>query len=73
VAEFRRQTEAIREAANEWAIRRQEQEGRFISAPLGAMEIVGDSPRRSIQRSMRQRARVERRPRLLIVFSPNLR
>lgn len=41
VAEFRHQTEAIREAANEWAIRWQEPEGRFISALLGAIEIVG--------------------------------
>ena len=41
VAEFRRQTEAIRVAAGEWAIRWQEPEGRFISALLGAIEIVG--------------------------------
>ena len=41
VAEFRRQTEAIRQAAGEWAIRWQEPEGRFISALLGAIEIVG--------------------------------
>jgi hypothetical protein len=41
VAEFRRQTEAIRQAGDEWAIRWQEPEGRFISALLGAIEIVG--------------------------------
>ncbi|MGC2297827.1 MAG: hypothetical protein WA476_03420 [Acidobacteriaceae bacterium] len=41
VAEFRRQTEAIRAAAGEWAIRWQEPEGRFISSLLGAIEIVG--------------------------------
>ena len=40
-AEFRRQTEEIRQAAGEWAIRWQEPEGRFISALLGAIEIVG--------------------------------
>lgn len=41
VAEFRRQTEAIRQAGDEWAIRWQEPEGRFVSALLGAIEIVG--------------------------------
>lgn len=41
VAEFQRQTEAIRQAAGEWAIRWQEPEGRFVSALLGAIEIVG--------------------------------
>ena len=41
MAEFRRQTEAIRAAAREWAIRWQEPEGRFISSLLGAIEIVG--------------------------------
>ena len=41
LGEFRRQTEAIRVAADEWAIRWQEPEGRFISALLGAIEIVG--------------------------------
>ena len=41
VAEFRRQTEAIRRAGDEWAIRWQEPEGRFVSALLGAIEIVG--------------------------------
>jgi hypothetical protein len=73
VAEFRRQTEAIREAANEWAIRRQEQEGGFISALLGAMEIVGRLTASVHSAIDGSGARVERRPRLLIVFSPNLR
>jgi hypothetical protein len=41
VAEFRRQTEAVRRAAAEWAVRWDEPEGRFISALLGAVEIVG--------------------------------
>ena len=41
MAEFRRQTEAVRAAAGEWAIRWQEPEGRFISALLGSIEIVG--------------------------------
>jgi hypothetical protein len=41
VGEIRHQTEAIRVAAEEWAIRWQEPEGRFISALLGAIEIVG--------------------------------
>jgi hypothetical protein len=41
VAEFRRQTEAIRQAGDEWAIRWQEPEGRFVSALVGAIEIVG--------------------------------
>lgn len=41
VAELRRQTEEIRKAGDEWAIRWQEPEGRFVSALLGAIEIVG--------------------------------
>jgi hypothetical protein len=41
VAEFRRQTEEVRSAAAEWAVRWNEPEGRFISAMLGALEIVG--------------------------------
>lgn len=41
ITQFRRQTDAVREAATEWAIRWQEPEGRFVSALLGAIEIVG--------------------------------
>jgi hypothetical protein len=41
VAELRRQMEEIRKAGDEWAIRWQEPEGRFVSALLGAIEIVG--------------------------------
>jgi hypothetical protein len=41
VAELRQQTEEIRKAGDEWAIRWQEPEGRFVSALLGAIEIVG--------------------------------
>jgi hypothetical protein len=41
VADFRRQTEEVRLAAAEWAVRWDEPEGRFISALLGAVEIVG--------------------------------
>ena len=42
VAEFRRKTDEIRVAAAEWAVRWDEPEGRFISALMGAMEIVGN-------------------------------
>jgi hypothetical protein len=41
VAEFRRQTEEVRSAAVEWAVRWNEPEGRFVSALLGAMELLG--------------------------------
>jgi hypothetical protein len=41
VADFRRQADEIRLAAAEWAVRWDEPEGRFISALLGAIEIVG--------------------------------
>jgi hypothetical protein len=41
VADFRRQTDEVRSAAAEWAVRWDEPEGRFISALLGAVEIVG--------------------------------
>src|ERR1700753_211122 len=42
VADFRRQTDEIRAAAAEWAVRWNEPEGRFISALLGAIEMVGN-------------------------------
>jgi hypothetical protein len=38
IAEFRRQAEEVRAAAEEWAIRWNEPEGRFISAMLGLMQ-----------------------------------
>ncbi len=41
IAEFRRQAEEVRAAAEEWAIRWNEPEGRFISAMLGLMQTQG--------------------------------
>ena len=41
VEEFRRRCEEVRHAADEWAVRWHEPEGRFISALLGAIEALG--------------------------------
>ena len=41
VADFKRQADEVRAAAGEWAVRWNEPEGRFISALMGAMEVVG--------------------------------
>lgn len=38
IAEFRRQVAQVESAANEWAVRWNEPEGRFIAALLGAMQ-----------------------------------
>ncbi len=40
-AEFRRRCAEVRQAAEEWAIRWQEPEGRLISALLGGVELLG--------------------------------
>jgi hypothetical protein len=57
VAEFRRQAEAVRVAADEWAIRWHEPEGRFISAMLGLMESQARlviSAQASLQQTMQR-------------------
>ena len=41
VAELRRQCEAVKQAAEEWAVRWQAPEGRFVAALLGAIEALG--------------------------------
>jgi hypothetical protein len=40
-ADFEREREKIREAAAEWGVRWNEPEGRFISALVGAIDLVG--------------------------------
>jgi hypothetical protein len=40
IAEFRRQCDLVRMAADEWAVRWNEPEGRFIVAMLGAMQTL---------------------------------
>ena len=41
VEEFKRRSLEVQQAADEWAVRWQEPEGRFISALLGAVETLG--------------------------------
>ena len=41
VEEFKRRSLEVQRAADEWAVRWQEPEGRFISALLGAVETLG--------------------------------
>jgi hypothetical protein len=41
VAELRRQCEAVKQAAEEWAVRWQAPEGRFVTALLSAIEALG--------------------------------
>jgi len=56
IAEFRRQAEEVRAAADEWAVRWNEPEGRFISAMLGMMQAQSKlvmSAQASLQATMR--------------------